>query len=90
MSNGNVESLISSRLYQTLKWLGLIGCPCLALIFNGVDSIWGMADPTHSMAIVNVVGLSIGIILAFSQEATAQDKEKIEEEEKEEEETSSN
>ena len=50
-----------------------------------------MTDPAHSMAIVNVVGLSIGIILAFSQEATAQDKEKIEEEEeKEEEETSSN
>lgn len=41
------------------------------------------------MAIVNVVGLSIGVILAFSQEATVQDKEKIEEEEKEEE-TSSN
>lgn len=84
-----IVAIGSSRLYETLKWLGLIGAPLLAIILGGLGPlIWnrGLEASNHSMLVVNIVALSMGIILAFCQDATFQDMEKIQEEKEEEEE----
>lgn len=71
----DLDGPVSSRLYDTLKWLGLIGCYLLALILGICGSAWGLSDPTHSMLIVNIVGLSIGLILAFNQALVTSEEE---------------
>ena len=75
MAEEDIDGLVSSKIYKTLKWLGLIGCPLLGLAFGLIGPVWGAEDPAHSMVIIFLINLSIGLILAFSQESTAQQKE---------------
>lgn len=71
----DLDGPVSSRLYDTLKWLGLIGGYLLALILGIFGPAWGLSDPAHSMLIVNIVGLSIGLILAFNQALVTPEEE---------------
>lgn len=58
--------LIPSRVYDILKWLGLIVLPALALFVNTVGPVWGWtwADPVATT--INAVALTIGVVIGAS------------------------
>lgn len=76
MYSADLDGYISFRLYDTLKWLGLVGCPLLAVILGIFGPSFGVTDPKHSLLVINIIGLSIGLILAFCQSLAYIDKEK--------------
>ncbi|PKY77686.1 holin [Bifidobacterium longum] len=58
--------LIPSRVYDILKWLGLIVLPALALFVGTVGLAWGW---THVDAIVttfNALGILVGALIGVS------------------------
>ena len=65
----NVPSwLIPGRVYDVLKWIGLIVCPALAVLFGTVAQAWGM-DAGTSQAVVltlNAVGTCVGAVIGAS------------------------
>lgn len=79
-----LDGKVSTKLYDTLKWLGLIGCPMLGILLAVVGPTYGLEAEEHSMLVVFIIELSMGLILAFAH-ATAkleieQAKEKQEQE----------
>lgn len=81
MYSADLDGYISFRLYDTLKWLGLIGCPLFAVLLGIFGPSFGVTDPKHSLLVINIIGLSIGVILAFCQSLAYADKEKKKKEE---------
>lgn len=81
MYNADLDGYVSFRLYDTLKWLGLVGCPLSAVILGIFGPAFGVTDPRHSLLVINIIGLSIGLILAFCQSLAYTDKEKKKKEE---------
>lgn len=65
----NVPSwLIPSRVYDVLKWVGLIIFPALAVAFGTVAQAWGM-DAETSQAVVltlNALGTFVGAVIGAS------------------------
>ena len=61
--------LIPSRVYDVLKWVGLIVCPALAVLFGTVAQAWGMEASIASAVVltVNAIGTFIGAIIGVSQ-----------------------
>ena len=61
--------LIPSRVYDVLKWVGLIVCPALAVLFGTVAQAWGMEASIASAVVltVNAVGTFIGAVIGVSQ-----------------------
>ena len=81
MYSADLDGYISFRLYDTLKWLGLIGCPLLAVVLGIFGPSFGVTGLEHSLLVINIIGLSIGLILAFCQSLAYTDKEKKKKEE---------
>ena len=67
-----INSQINNRLYNTLKWIGLIICPLSAIIIKEFSPLWGLTTADHTMLVFHILILSIGMILAFSEGAEAQ------------------
>ena len=64
--------LLSSNVYNILKWAALIALPALAVFVSTVGQAWGM-DAALSNAIVttlNACGVLVGALIGVSQ-ATA-------------------
>lgn len=86
----DLDGLISYRLYDTLKWLGLIILPGLGVFLGTVGPYFiSNYDPLHSLLVVSIIELSNGLILSLCQSMAKIDKKEIEEEEKEQKENSS-
>ncbi|OUO92097.1 hypothetical protein B5F40_01820 [Gordonibacter sp. An230] len=68
--NENLPSWpIPSRVYDVLKWAGLIALPALATLFGTCAGAWG-ADAATAQAVVttiNAVGTFIGVAIGASQ-----------------------
>lgn len=77
-----LDGKVSVKLYDTLKWLGLIGCPILGILLAVVGPSYGLEAEEHSMLVVFIIELCMGLILAFAN-ATA--KLEIEQEKQEQE-----
>lgn len=61
--------MVPERIYQILKWAGLIALPAVAVFVSTVGQAWGM-DPGLSNAIVttlNAAGVLVGALLGISQ-----------------------
>jgi len=67
-----INSQVNNRLYNTLKWIGLIVCPLSAIVVKGFSPLWGITTANHTMLVFHILILSIGAILAFSEGAEAQ------------------
>ena len=62
--------LLSDKLYNVLKWLGLIACPAIAVFVGTVGSAWGWNHIEPTVITINAVGVLIGALIGISQ-ATA-------------------
>lgn len=63
------DYIIPAKVYDVLKWAGLIACPAIAVFVGTVGQAWGL-DATLQNALVttiNAVGVLVGALLGISQ-----------------------
>lgn len=60
--------LIPDKVYDVLKWIGLVVFPALALCFGAVAPAWGMDEATAQNVVLtlNAVGTCIGVVIGAS------------------------
>ena len=58
--------LIPSRVYDILKWLGLIVLPALALFVNTVGPAWGWPHVDAIVTTLNALGILAGALIGVS------------------------
>lgn len=58
--------LIPSRVYDILKWLGLIVLPALALFVNTVGPAWGWTHVDAIVITLNALGILAGALIGVS------------------------
>lgn len=64
------EYPIPDRLYQVLKWAGLIACPALAVFYGTVAPAWGLPYADQIVVTLNALGTLIGVVIGASQLAS--------------------
>ena len=69
---------LPDKIYQVLKWLGLIACPALATFYGVVAPLWGLPNVEAVVTTINAFGVLIGALIGYST-ITASEKEKSEE-----------
>lgn len=62
--------ILSSKVYEILKWAGLIAFPTLATFIGVLGSVWGWTDTDAIVATINAIGVLIGSLIGVSH-ATA-------------------
>lgn len=58
--------LIPSRVYDILKWLGLIVLPALALFVGTVGPAWGWTHVDAIVTTLNALGILAGALIGVS------------------------
>lgn len=58
--------LLPSRVYDILKWLGLIVLPALALFVNTVGPAWGWTHVDAIVTTLNALGILAGALIGVS------------------------
>lgn len=61
-----LEWLLPDRVYDVLKWLGLIALPAVAWFVGAVGGDIGLDDPASVASVVNALGALIGILIGAS------------------------
>ncbi len=64
------EYPIPDRLYQVMKWAGLIACPALAVFYGTVAPAWGLPYADQIVITLNALGTLIGVVIGASQLAS--------------------
>lgn len=54
------------KLYDVLKWVGLVACPALATFYGVVGPVWAMPNVDAVVTTINAVGLLIGALIGVS------------------------
>jgi len=62
-----MDYLIPDKLYDVLKWVGLVLCPALAVLVATVGPAWGLPYVDPIVTTINAVGLFIGALIGASQ-----------------------
>lgn len=63
--------LIPNKVYDIIKWVGLIACPAIATFIGVVGPVWGMPHVDAIVTTVNAIGLLIGALIGASQIAAS-------------------
>lgn len=58
--------LIPNRVYDVLKWVGLIACPALAVFVQAIGPAWGVPCTEQIVLTLNSVGVLIGALIGAS------------------------
>lgn len=58
--------LIPNRVYDVLKWIGLIACPALAVFVQTVGPAWGLESVGAIVLTLNAAGALIGVLIGAS------------------------
>lgn len=58
--------LMPDRLYDVLKWVGLILMPALAALIGAVGPAWGMPNVDAVVLTINALGTFIGVCIGAS------------------------
>ena len=66
------EYIIPSKLYHTLKWLGLIACPAIATFVGAVFPAWGIPNADAVVLTLNATGVLIGALIGVSAATSRQ------------------
>lgn len=61
-----MEYKLPDKLYNVLKWLGLIACPALATFYGVVAPLWGWHAPESVVTTINAIGVLIGALIGYS------------------------
>ena len=64
---------LNNKVYDVMKWTGLIFCPALAVLLATVLPVWGVdAGLVKALVItINAVGVFIGALIGVSQATLA-------------------
>lgn len=66
-TKGNVPDwLIPHRLYDVLKWVGLLVLPTCAWLVGVIGPAWGLADVDAVVLTLNALGAAVGAIIGAS------------------------
>lgn len=60
------EYLLPDRVYDVIKWVGLIVCPALAALVGAVGPAWGLPNVDAIVLTINAVGVFIGAVIGAS------------------------
>ena len=60
------EYIIPGKIYQVLKWLGLIACPAVATFSGAVFPAWGIPNSDAVVLTLNATGVLIGALIGVS------------------------
>lgn len=66
------EYIIPSKIYQALKWLGLIACPAIATFIGAVFPAWGIPNADAVVLTLNATGVLIGALIGVSAATSRQ------------------
>lgn len=69
-----MQYVIPDKLYQFLKWAGLICLPALATFYGVCAPLWGWPAPDAVVTTINALGVLMGACLGYSA-ATAKEIE---------------
>lgn len=61
-----MKYILPDKLYQALKWLGLIACPALAVFYGVCAPMWGWPAPEAAVTTINALGVLIGALIGVS------------------------
>lgn len=67
-----MKYFLPNRLYDVLKWTGLIACPAFAVFYGVVAPAWGLPYPDQVVLTLNAAGVLIGALIGASA-ATAKE-----------------
>lgn len=62
-----MDYLMPDKLYNVLKWVGLVLCPALAVLVATVGPAWNMPNVDPIVTTINAIGLFIGACIGVSQ-----------------------
>lgn len=62
-----MQYFLPDRLYDLLKWVGLVACPALAVFYATIAPAWGLPYPDQIVLTINAVGVLIGVLIGASQ-----------------------
>lgn len=57
---------MSSKLYDVLKWVAIVGLYGLSTLIAGLGEIWGWAYTDEIVKTINIIGTVLGIWLSLS------------------------
>lgn len=69
--------ILSDKLYDILKWVGLVVIPATATLVGAVGTAWGWPHLTAIVTTITAVGTFIGAVIGVSA-ATGKPAQKIE------------
>lgn len=58
--------ILPDKVYQVLKWVGLIACPAIAVFYGVVAPLWGLPNTEAVVNTINAVGVLIGALIGVS------------------------
>ena len=58
--------IIPDKVYQALKWAGLVALPALAVFYGTVAPLWGWPAPEAVVTTINALGVLMGACLGYS------------------------
>ena len=61
-----MEYKLPDKVYNILKWLGLIACPALATFYGVVAPLWWWPNPEAVVTTINAIGVLIGALIGYS------------------------
>lgn len=61
-----MEYKLPDKLYQVLKWVGLIACPALATFYGVIAPLWGLPNASEVVTTINALGVLIGALIGYS------------------------
>ncbi|MBR1829873.1 MAG: holin [Atopobiaceae bacterium] len=62
-----MQYFLPDKVYDLLKWCGLIACPALAVFYATVAPAWGWPYPDQIVLTLNALGVLIGVLIGASQ-----------------------
>lgn len=66
------EYIIPGKIYQVLKWFGLIACPAIATFIGAVFPAWGIPNADAVVLTLNATGVLIGALIGVSAATSRQ------------------
>lgn len=66
------DYIIDDKLYNVLKWLGLIACPAVATFIGAVFPAWGIPNADAIVLTLNAAGVLIGALVGVSAATSKQ------------------
>ena len=61
-----MQYIIPDKVYQALKWAGLVALPAVATFYGACASLWGWPAPEAVVTTINALGVLMGACLGYS------------------------